>query len=315
MAGRRHAGAASETGIHCFAESADAARRLAGILKAPCTPVEVHVFPDGERRVRVSGVLPHAVLYRSLNDAAARDPDDKLVEVLLAASALRDGGAGRVTLVAPYLAYMRQDVAFHPGEAVSQRVMGRLLGQAFDKVIAVDPHLHRTRDLSAVFGRGKGTAVSAAPAFAELLAREKVPPETVVIGPDSESRAQVERLAAPLGLAFLTAEKTRRGDREVSIALPPAPGLEGRPVILFDDVVSTGATLCQCAVLALQAGAASVEALAVHALFGPGETGAFEAAGIARIRSSDSLPHPTNAVALAPLIAAALAGSGSRAQR
>jgi ribose-phosphate pyrophosphokinase len=299
---------ASATVIHFFADSEAPARRLAELLGAPAAPIEVHVFPDGERRVRVGETSGQAILYRSLNDATARDPDDKLIEVLLAASALRDRGAVRVTLVAPYLSYMRQDVAFRPGEAVSQKVLGDLLGRGFDRVIAVDPHLHRTRDLDAVFGPGRNLALSAAPAFVELLRAEKVPPETLVIGPDAESLAQVRRLAEPLGLQYLTAEKRRSGDREVEIAFPAGTALKGRPVVLFDDMVSTGATLSRCAVLALERGARSVEALAVHALYGPGEAAGFEAAGIGRLRSSDSLAHPSNAVFLAPLLAEALRG-------
>lgn len=292
--------------VHGFAESAGPARRLAGLLNARFEMVDTHIFPDGERRVRVGQTGRHAILYRSLNDPRSRDPDDKLIEVLLAAAALRARGAGKITLIAPYLAYMRQDIAFHPGEAVSQKVIGKLLGAAVDAVIAVDPHLHRTRNLAAVFGKGKGVAISAAPAFVALLRGEKVAPDTVIVGPDAELEGQVRRLAEPLGLEFMTAEKRRRSDREVSIRLPKAALLKGRPVVLFDDMVSTGATLCQCALLAGQAGTASIEALAVHALYGPGEEAAFEAAGIARLRSSDSLPHPSNAVALAPLLCAAL---------
>lgn len=295
-----------EAAVHRFAENSASAENLAKFLGAPCRAVEVHVFPDGERRVRVAPTSPRAILFRSLNDASARDPDDKLIEVLLAASALRDGGATHVTLVAPYLAYMRQDIAFQKGEAVSQKLLGRLLGEAFDRVITVDPHLHRTHDLSHVVGAGKGLAISAAPAFAELLRRENIAKNTIIIGPDAESEAQVRRLAEPLGLKFMTAEKRRLNDREVAIDLPAADALKGRNVVLFDDMVSTGATLCQCARLAARAGATSIEALAVHALFGAEEAAAFAAAGIARFRSSDSLPHPTNAVALAPLIAAAL---------
>jgi ribose-phosphate pyrophosphokinase len=298
----------SAAAIHFFADSEAPAYRLAELLGTPAAPVEVHVFPDGERRVRAGEASSDVILYRSLNDVAARDPDDKLIEVLLAASALRDRGAVRITLVAPYLSYMRQDVAFRPGEAVSQKVVGDLLGRAFDRVIAVDPHLHRTRDLDAVFGPGGNLALSAAPAFVELLRAERVAPETLVIGPDAESLAQVRRLAEPLALQYLTAEKRRSGDREVEVVFPADAPLQGRPVILYDDMVSTGATLSRCAVLALQHGARSVEALAVHALYGPGEAAAFEAAGIRRLRSSDSLAHPSNAVFLAPLLAEALRG-------
>ena len=305
-------GKARGTAVHAFPDNEAPARRLAALVSARFETIDVHVFPDGERRVRVGSPGRHAIIYRSLNDPQSRDPDDKVIEVLLASAALRAAGARRITLVAPYLAYMRQDVAFRPGEAVSQKVIGKLLGGAVDTVLAVDPHLHRTRSLGAVFGAGKGLAISAAPAFVDLLRAERVRPDTVILGPDAESEAQVRRLAKPLGLLGVTAKKRRSGDRKVRVRLPDAGLLKGRPVVLFDDMVSTGATLCQCAVLAGRAGAASIEALAVHALYGPGEQAAFEAAGIARVRSSDSLVHPSNAVALAPLIAAALAGTGRK---
>ena len=121
--------------------SGSGATALAGALAVPLTQIDVHRFPDKEARVRVMDCAAvqgrHVALYRSLDD-----PDSKIIEVLLAASALRDAGAAAVTLVAPYLCYMRQDKAFNPGEAVSQRAIGALLAQAFDGLVAVDPHLH-----------------------------------------------------------------------------------------------------------------------------------------------------------------------------
>jgi len=292
-------------GVIGFGESAAAASRLARILGCVDSSADVHVFPDGERRVRADAGFDKAILYRSLNDPAARDPNDKLIEVLLAASALRDRGARRVILISPYLSYMRQDTAFQTGEAVSQKVVGRLLDEAFDSVITVDPHLHRTHDFATVIP--KGIAVSAVSAFAELLRSEQVAANTIILGPDSESEIHVQRLAGSLGLAHMVGEKSRAGDREVEVTLPDPALVKSRPVILFDDMVSTGATLCQCAEAARAAGATSIEALTVHALFGHADEASFKAAGIVRIRSSDSLPHPTNALSLAPLIAEALA--------
>ncbi len=90
-----------------------------------------------------AGQLPaRAVLLRSLYQ-----PNDKLVELLLAARAARGLGVRHLTLVAPYLAYMRQDIAFHPGEAVSQRIVGPFLASLFDAVVTVDRHLHRVATL------------------------------------------------------------------------------------------------------------------------------------------------------------------------
>jgi ribose-phosphate pyrophosphokinase len=297
----------SGAGVYGFPESEGPARRLAQALSLPCRVAVIHRFPDGERLVRLAHVFDHAILYRSLNDPALKDPDDKLVELLFAASALRDHGTRRLTLVAPYLSYMRQDIAFHPGEAVSQKVMGRLLGDAFDRVFTVDPHLHRTGTLAQVLPGAEAQALSAAPALARLLGDDPPPPDALLVGPDTESRALVSGVAEPLGLDWAVGDKLRRGDRAVTIRLPEALRLHGRPVILVDDAVSTGATLMECARLVLTAGAGSVEAVVVHALFPPGREGAFRKAGISRLRSTDSLAHPSNAVPLAPLFAEALA--------
>ena len=124
--------------LFSFAECAAQGERLAEACGIAVHPVEVRRFPDGESLVRVCGQARTALVLRSLDD-----PNAKLVELLLTAASLRDGGADRVILIAPYLAYMRQDMAFHPGEAVSQQVIGRLLAATFDGVATVDPHLHR----------------------------------------------------------------------------------------------------------------------------------------------------------------------------
>ncbi len=103
----------------------------------------LHHFPDGESLIRLPPSLPeHVIVCRSLNQ-----PNDKLIELLLCATTARELGAKRLTLVAPYLSYMRQDIANQPGEAVSQRIVGKLLAELFDDVLTVDPHLHRISSL------------------------------------------------------------------------------------------------------------------------------------------------------------------------
>lgn len=292
-----------DTAVFAFADGRDAADRLAGILGLPRVEIELHRFPDGESRVRVPSAARRILLYRSLDR-----PNDKLVELMLAASALRDSGTDRLTLVAPYLCYMRQDMAFHPGEAVSQRVVCGFLDRLFDAVVTVEPHLHRIDTLAAVFASAQATALSATGLLAAELRGDGVDPATVLVGPDAESRQWVEALAQATGLPFLLGEKRRAGDRDIRISLPGIERVRGRPALLIDDMVSTGRTLAECATLLRAAGAAHVEALVVHALYGAEDAAALSAAGIARIRSADGVPHPSNAVPLAPLLAEALRG-------
>src|SRR3546814_2878173 len=74
-------------------------------------------------------------------------PDDQFLQLLFAARLLRESGARSVQLVAPYLAYMRQDRRFHDGEALTSRQFAQLLSAEFDGLVTVDPHLHRYGNL------------------------------------------------------------------------------------------------------------------------------------------------------------------------
>ncbi len=126
-----------------FDDEQDAAMRLAQAGGLATVTVARHRFPDGEIRLRLPQRLPdRVVLLRTLDR-----PNEKLVDLLLAAHTARSLGAKHLTLVAPYLAYMRQDIAFHPGEAISQRIVGRFLADLFDAGITLDPHLHRVATL------------------------------------------------------------------------------------------------------------------------------------------------------------------------
>jgi ribose-phosphate pyrophosphokinase len=126
------------------------------------------------------------------------------------------------------------------------------------------------------------------------------------VGPDEESRPWVSDLAARLELKHAVGRKSRRGDRSVEIAFDD-PGLfRGRPVLLVDDIVSSGGTLIACTKALLAAGATAVDAVVTHALFSPQMTQAFRDAGVRSIRSTTSVPHPTNAIPLDGVLADAL---------
>ena len=290
--------------LHHFAGNEAEARRLAAALDIPCQPVAVRQFPDGESLVRVGTAAPTALLYCSLDN-----PDAKLVQLLLAASALRDGGARRVVLIAPYLGYMRQDQAFAPGEAVSQRVVGRLIASAFDALVTVDPHLHRTPRLENVVPGIPAIEVRAAGAIAQAIA-PSVAPGTLLVGPDEESRPWVEAVAAPLGLEAMVGRKVRHGDRKVEIELPEKARAAGRTIILVDDLISSGGTLIACARQLIDAGAASVSAVATHCLASKADLDALAASGIASVRATDTVPGPVACIPMAQALAEVIHARG-----
>lgn len=287
--------------IFGFSECATQSAALARAVGAAHEIVDVHKFPDGESRVRIEGGADKAVIFRPLHY-----PNEKLVEIILASSALRDQGATEVALLAPYLPYMRQDIAFQPGEAVSQKVIGDVLARHFDRFLSVDPHLHRTPTLSAVFQGKPSLCVTAAGAIANHIAAHANQDGVVIVGPDIESEPLVRTVANPLNAPWLVAAKTRHGDRDVDISLPNQLELRGRPAIIVDDVISSGATIVGLAQLLVKAEVSSIDVYTTHALFGDQAHQSMKASGVRAVISCDSIPHPTNAIPLAPALAEGL---------
>lgn len=279
-----------------FPEYLSQSQNLADQLEASLQQVALHRFPDGESLVRVPVPLPeHVIICRSLNQ-----PNDKLIELLLCAKTARQSGAKRLTLVAPYLCYMRQDIANQPGEAVSQRIVGDLLADLFDDVITVDPHLHRITTLKEAIPLNNALSVSAADEIGRFLKNRF--DDAVLLGPDSESSQWVSGIAKAIGFDYAIANKIRIGDRHVEITLPD-DDYHGKPVILIDDMISTGRTLAKTVRLLKQAGAGEVYAAVTHALFSGDAETHLRAAGLKAIWSTDSITHPTACIKLDALLA------------
>jgi ribose-phosphate pyrophosphokinase len=279
-----------------FPEYGGPARDLAAAAGLDFSQIDVHYFPDGESRIRLPEHIPeHTVICRSLNQ-----PNEKLIELILAASTARELGAERVTLVAPYLCYMRQDRAFHPGEAISQRIVGSLLATCFDEVITVDPHLHRVHRLEDAVPVAKAVALGATSAMSAYLDGRVENP--ILIGPDEESEQWVAAIAQRNGLEFYVARKERFGDSDVRVSLPVAD-YQGRHVVMVDDVASTGHTLeAACSELKPYQ-PASITVMVTHALFVGDALERIRLAGADEIWSCDSVTHSTNRIELADSLA------------
>lgn len=270
---------------------------LASALGCECGTIAVRRFPDGETYLRYD-TLPAG---RSIGVLCTLDrPDEKLMSLVLAASTARELGAARVGLIAPYLAYMRQDTRFNEGESVSAIAFARLISAHFDWIVTVDPHLHRIHRLSDIFS-SPAASVSAAPLFADWICREV--PNPVVIGPDSESGQWVSALAQKANVPFLTLNKVRRGDRQVQIEDVDLSKWRKHTPLLVDDIISTGTTLVASIKLLKANGLGAPVCMAVHGLFAAQAYEALLDAGAKRIVTTNTVRHLTNQIDMSDAIA------------
>ena len=280
------------------------AQDLAKLIGSTAYLIMRHDFPDGEFKLQLPPALPlRAVIFHTLDH-----PNEKLIELLFAARAARQLGVMHLTLIAPYLAYMRQDIAFVPGEVVSQKIIGDLLASLFDAVITVDPHLHRVSKLEEAIPVRRAITLSAAPLLGELAISRRANP--FLIGPDGESEQWLAQAALKHHLDYAVAHKLRHGDRQVEITLPSV-NFFGRSVVLLDDIASSGNTLAAATRLLLTAGAKTVDVAVTHALFDSNALDLIKAAGVSEIWSTDCISHASNAVSVLPLIAEAFLGTSN----
>jgi len=279
-----------------FKDYRPAGQRLAAELTLPYQEASIHRFPDGEHKL----TLPVPVAETILVCRSLFEPNPKLVDLLLLSKTARQQGAKKLVLVAPYLCYMRQDKAFHPGEAISQKIIGGHLADMFDAVITVDPHMHRTPSLAEAVPAKQAIMLSATEPIANHLAASGK--DWLLAGPDEESEQWVKSIATICGLPYIIGSKIRTGDRQVSIRFPEM-AIQHRPVALIDDVISTGRTLAEAARFLLNEGAEEVQCFATHLLPHAGAGVTLAEAGVSQLICTDSIDHAGESIHLAPLLA------------
>lgn len=280
--------------------NSDLADELALLTASEVQPIACRTFPDGESYVRTRGDARGADAF--LICTLAR-PDAQFLPLVFAARALRAAGAKTVTLVAPYLPYLRQDRAFHEGEAISSRIFADLMGREFDRLVTVDPHLHRYASLDEVYSIP--TTVVHSSALIGAWVRDNVN-EPVILGPDSESAQWVEDIARHAGCPWTVFRKERHGDRNVQLSPLALDLYRERQPVLVDDIISSGATMIAAARFLMTTGMRAPHCIAIHALFD--QTTASELRGLAQsLSTTDSVPNPYVQFSVATPIATELA--------
>ncbi|MDU1804569.1 MAG: ribose-phosphate pyrophosphokinase, partial [Bradyrhizobium sp.] len=268
---------------------------LADQLDCETGKLNTRQFPDGETYLRFATDLNKRSVAIVCTLA---HPDEKILPLIFAAATARELGASKVGLVAPYLAYMRQDRRFNAGEAVTSRQVARLISEAFDWMVTIDPHLHRYGDLSEIYSIPT-RVVHAAPLISKWVKANIEKP--LIIGPDSESEQWVAAVASDAAAPYCVLEKVRHGDRDVRITLRNLEAWQGRTAVLVDDIISSGRTMIEAVRLLAGQGWPPPVCIAVHGLFADHSDELLVGAG-ARVVTTNSVGTGRSEIDIGPLL-------------
>jgi ribose-phosphate pyrophosphokinase len=258
---------------------------------------DLHYFPDGEIYLKINSDLENknVIVMTSLNN-----PNEKILPLLFFSRAIKKSGANKVGLIAPYLAYMRQDKQFNPGECITSHYFAEIISQHFDWLMTIDPHLHRYKSLQEIYTIPTITLHAKEKIFEWILNNIENP---IIIGPDVESKQWAENKA---GIPYLILQKIRRGARDVTISIPKINNYQSHTFILIDDIISTARTMIETVKHLKERSNNSIVCLGIHAVFAKNAYQELIKSGCDRIITCNTIDHTTNTIDLSTLIINAL---------
>lgn len=258
--------------------------------------VMFHSFPDQESLVRIDSDVEgkEVILFYSLFH-----PNPKVIDLFFLSETARSLGASKITLLVPYLPYMRQDKSFHKGEGVNAIYFGKLMSNYFDKIVTIDPHLHRINHLSKVYSCDTVTLHAGETIGNWIKANIENP---VLIGPDGESKQWVESVAKVAGAPFQVLTKERFGDEDVKISIPHIEEYKDRTPVVVDDIISSGVTMVDTALHLKKYDFKQLYAVAIHGIFANEAYEKMVNAGFTDIVTLNTIKHPSNKMEMVPLL-------------
>ena len=276
------------------------AEHLVRTLQLDFLEYDLRRFPDGETYFNLESDVKgkKVILFSELSF-----PDEKFLSLVFIANTLRELGAVSVGLLIPYLPYMRQDIRFHPGEAVTSRIFARLISSEFDWLLTVDPHLHRYKQLNEIYSIP--TKVLSAVQPIAVWVKENVT-RPVLIGPDAESEQWVSKVAECESLPYVVLTKTRKGDFDVEVSKPQLAEFQAYTPVLVDDIVSTGRTMIETIHQLSELGMRPAVCIGVHAVFAGTAYDDLLHAGVEAVVTCNSLAHQSNQIDLLDIFEPAL---------
>ncbi|MEM3927768.1 MAG: ribose-phosphate diphosphokinase [Archaeoglobaceae archaeon] len=258
-------------------------KRIAEEIGVKLSAVSFKRFPDGELYARVESQESEHVVVCSLNS----NDDFVLLNLLF------DAIKGDVVAVIPYLGYARQDREFLTGEAVSVRVVAKAIEERAEKVITVNIHSEKAKE-----SFKKLVDVDAMPLIGKSYEGEDV----IMISPDKGSAERVKTAARIANCEWDWLEKRRIDEKTVEIS-PKKIDVEGKRVVIVDDIISTGGTVIEATKKLYEFGAKSVECACVHAVLADFAAVKLFSSGVREIVATDTVERIYSKISVSKILA------------
>lgn len=249
-------------------------------------PVKIGRFADGEIEVELSASVRrrHVFVVQTL----APPVHDSLMEMMLLVDACRRASAAEITVVAPYMAYARQDRKARPRAPISSKVVARMLeGVGVNRIMTFDLHSAQGQGFFEIpCDNLPGSAV-----LAPVVAKATLGDNVCVVATDVGGLVRAREFAARMGPATqMAVVDKRRAKANVVESAAVLGEVEGMHCILVDDMIDTGGTLVAAAEALRRAGASAVSAVATHGLFNGEAVRRLAGLGLQNVWVSDTLP-------------------------
>ncbi|MHA2393568.1 MAG: ribose-phosphate diphosphokinase [Promethearchaeota archaeon] len=280
--------------------------RIAQELGIEAINTEVKIFPDGENYLRINIedetliADKEIIIVHSTGPSSSEDQNSRLMELFMMIDAVKRMGAAKIIVVAPYLAYARQDKVFRPGESQFAYVIFNIINSlGIDELYVVDIHAPEVLD----FCSCKAINIDSMKLLADHII-SKGARDVVVVSPDKGAIERSKAFANHFGEnvpvdVFEKERDVKTGDIKMSGNL----SLTGKDVVIADDIIATGGTMASAIELARKSGANKIYAIATHALLLGQAKYRILKAGADEIIGTDAIDNEVSKVSLAKIIA------------
>lgn len=273
----------TEMKIFCGSAHRQLAQRICAFIGVPLGDATVDSFPDGETFVKINENIRGRDVF--LVQPTCPPTNQNLMELLIMVDAAKRASAARITAVIPFFGYARQDRKDQPRVPITAKLVANLLNAAgVDRVLTMDLHAQQV----AGFFDIPVDHLYAAPVLIRYL-REKRFTKPVVVSPDVGGLKMADAYSQALGATLAIVAKRRKSATEIE-ALNVIGEVEGREIIMVDDLTETAGTLCSAAKILHERGATKIIAGVSHAVLSDLAIERLKKSHISELITTNSVP-------------------------